>query len=160
MEQTKKNQPERTGKRWENDEEEYILSRVKEGALPYIIAKEVQRTTGGVVSHLREMACEFIENGKPIEEVCTITGLPLFEIEDALKRREFAKQLKLEKRAEPIQKQTRPFFLNKTQETEIDILRDIRDLLQQLVKNTNLVSHNPQQTINDHDQQGRTSIDS
>ena len=126
-----KNIPERHGKKWEKDEDEFILTRIKQGAIPFTIAKEVKRTTGGIVSHLRQMACQMIDNGKSMEEVVELTGLPVFDIQDAVKRRELAKQMKevSPKRESPI----RPFFLSKTEETELDVLRDIRSLLQQLV---------------------------
>jgi hypothetical protein len=126
--------PERHGKKWEKDEEEFVLARIGQGALPMTIAREVKRTTGGIISHLREIACRWICDGKPIEEASTLTGLPVDDIQDALKRRELAKQMKeLSKRKEtPI----RPFFLSKSEETELDVLRDIRSLLEELVKNT------------------------
>lgn len=125
------NTPERHGKKWEKDEEDFILARIKQGAIPMVIAKEVKRTTGGIVSHLRQMACNWVDSGKPIEEASILTGLPVFDIQDAMKRRDLAKQMKelSPKRQSPI----RPFFLNKSEETELDILRDIRSLLQQLV---------------------------
>lgn len=133
MEPTR-NTPERHGKKWEKDEEDYILSRIQQRAYPSTIAREVKRTTGGVVSHLRQMACNWVGEGKPIEEVSTITGLPVEDIQDAIKRKELARQMKelAPKKESPI----RPFFLSKTEETELDVLRDIRGLLEQLVKNT------------------------
>ena len=133
MEQTR-NTPERHGKKWEKDEEDYILSRIQQRAYPVTIAKEVKRTTGGVISHLRQMACNWVSEGKPIEEVSVITGLTVGDIQDSMKRRELAKQMKelTPKRDSP----SRPFFLSKTEETELEVLRDIRSLLQQLVKNT------------------------
>lgn len=132
MEKSKQNTPERHGQKWEKDEEDFILARIKQGALPMIIANEVKRTTGGIVCHLKQMACNWIESGKPIEEVSILTGLPLSEIQNEIKRRDLAKQMKelsFPKMESPI----RPFFLNKTEETELDVLRDIRSLLQQLV---------------------------
>jgi hypothetical protein len=55
----------------------------------------------------------------------------VFDIQDALKCRELAKQMKEDSPKK--QSSIRPFFLNKTEETELDVLRDIRNLLQQLV---------------------------
>jgi len=132
MEKSNRNVPERHGKKGEKDEEEFILARVKQGAIPLMIAHEVKRTTGGIICHLREMACRFLDSGKTMEEVCELTGLPLTDIQDTLKRKELTKQMReLSPKREPA---TRPFFLNKTEETELDVLRDIRSLLQQLVK--------------------------
>lgn len=126
-----KNTPERHGQKWEKDEEDFVLARIKQGAIPMVIAKEVKRTTGGIVSHLRQMACSWIDSGTSIEEAAEKTGLPVFDIQDSLKRRELAKQMK--ELSPKKQASIRPFFLNKTEETELDILRDIRSLLQQLV---------------------------
>jgi hypothetical protein len=50
-----KKTPERHGKKWEKDEEDFVLARINQGAMPIVIAKEVKRTTGGIVSHLRQM---------------------------------------------------------------------------------------------------------
>lgn len=110
------NQPERHGKKWEKDEEDFVLARIKHGAIPLVIANEVKRTTGAIVSHLRHMACNWIESGTSIEEAAQRTRLSVCDIQDALDRREVAKQ------------KVRP---SKPKETELDILRDIRSLLQQ-----------------------------
>ena len=108
--------PERHGKKWEKDEEDYILGRIKHGAIPPVIANEVKRTTGAIVSHLRHMACNWIESGTSIEEAAERTRLSVWDIQDALERRGVAKQ----KKETPV-----------TRETELDVLRDIRSLLQQ-----------------------------
>ena len=123
--------PERHGKKWEKDEEDYILGRIKHGAIPPVIANEVKRTTGGIVSHLRHMACNWIESGTSIEEAAQKTRLSVCDIQDALKRRELGKEMKelARKQEAPV----RSFFLQKPEETELDVLRDIRSLLQQLV---------------------------
>ena len=78
-----------------------------------VIAEEVKRTTGGIVSHLRQMACNWIDSGTSIEEASQRTRLSVWDIQNELSRREVAKQ-----KAKP-------------KETELDVLRDIRSLLQQ-----------------------------
>lgn len=127
----KMEKPERHGKKWEKDEEDYILGRIKQGAIPPVIANEVKRTTGAIVSHLRHMACDWIDSGISIEEAAQKTKLSLYDIQDALKRRELEKEMKelSRKQEAPV----RSFFLHKPEETELDVLRDIRSLLQQLV---------------------------
>lgn len=131
------NLPERHGKKWEKDEEEFILSRIKQGAIPTVIANEVKRTTGAIVSHLRLMACNWIDAGTTIEEAAERTRLTIYDIQDAMKRRELAKEMKelSRKQEAPV----RSFFLQKTEETELDVLRDIRSLLQQIVNNNAIV---------------------
>lgn len=123
--------PERHGKKWEKDEEDYILGRIKQGAIPPVIANEVKRTLGAIVSHLRHMACDWIESGTSIEEAVQKTRLSVCEIQDALKRRELEKEMKELSRKQ--EASVRSFFLQKPAETELDVLRDIRSLLQQLV---------------------------
>lgn len=123
MEKITDNKPERHGQKWEKDEEDFILGRLKQGATPMVIAKEVKRTTGGVVSHLRHMACSWVDSGISIEEAADRSGLPISDIQGALQRRGVAKQNK--------QANVRSPTFNKPKETELDILRDIRSLLQQ-----------------------------
>lgn len=88
------NTPERHGKKWESNEENFVLRRVKQGATPQVIATELKRTVGGIISHLRQMACIMINSGKTLEEASLLTGLPELDIEDAMKRRDAAKQYK------------------------------------------------------------------
>ncbi len=78
--------PDRHGKKWEKNEEDYILRRVSEGAEPGTIGTEVHRTIGGIVCHLREIACRWVNAGTPVEEVSLRTGLPVSDIQDAVKR--------------------------------------------------------------------------
>jgi hypothetical protein len=77
------------------------------------------------------MACDWIESGTSIEEAVQKTRLSVCEIQDALKRRELEKEMKELSRKQ--EASVRSFFLQKPAETELDVLRDIRSLLQQLV---------------------------
>lgn len=113
--------PERHGKKWEKDEEDFVIARINQGAMPMVIANEVKRTTGGIVSHLKHMACNWIDAGTSIEEASQKTRLSIRDIQDALERRGVAKQKK---------------DITVTRETELDILRDIRSLLQQHTNKT------------------------
>ncbi len=130
------NAPERHCKKWEDDEVQYVLGRTKQGVLPARIADEVKRTTGAIVSRLKEVACDSVDKGMTLEDAAELTRLPIDVIEDSIQRRKIAEQIKEERKnhpPEPKQTTLRPFFLNK-QETEMDILIEIRELLRELVK--------------------------
>lgn len=131
-----KQQPERQGKRWEEDEIQYVLGRVKQGAWPIQIANEVKRTTGGIVSRLKCIAHDRIKEGMSMEDAAKLTGLMVSEIDEFIKKRELVAQIRQEQKdhpPEPVQKPIRPFFLNKPEETLLDVAIEIRDLLRQLV---------------------------
>jgi hypothetical protein len=138
----KDNLPERAGKKWEPEEEVYVLKRISQGANHITIAAECQRKVGGISAHIREMACRFVKSGKSIEEVSRITGLLESDIEEALKLREKSAQIKLERAKEPSPKLKQtflPFLVEPRKTTESDtvaLLTEIRDLLKELVKNT------------------------
>lgn len=136
MSEKTKTLPERHGKRWEDDELQYILGRVKQGAWPIQIAAEVKRTTGGIVSRLKCIASDEVKKGMTIEDAATLTGLSIDQIDEFMKKQELVAQIREERKTrpvEPIQKPIRPFFLNKPEETLLDVAIEIRDLLRQLV---------------------------
>jgi hypothetical protein len=137
---SKKEQPERHGKRWEEDEIQYILGRVKQGAWPIQIASEVKRTTGGIVSRLKCIAHDKIKEGMSMEDAATLTGLSINEIDEFIKKRELVAQIREEQKnrpVEPIPKPLRPFFLARPEETLLDVAIEIRDLLRQIVSPKN-----------------------
>ena len=105
---------ERVGKKWTPEEELQLTSLIKTDKSIDDIAKEHKRTVGGINSRLRELAVRMINKGKTIEEVCVTMRLTREEIEDAQKRRKYA-QTRCDKIA--------------SIETELDILKDIRDIL-------------------------------
>jgi|694.fasta_scaffold134974_5 hypothetical protein len=128
--------PERHGKRWEDDEDEYILKRIKEGALPSTIANEVKRSTGSIIRELKKLAYEQVKSGESIEIVAERTGLMVDDINEYIEHRDMAEKIKKTPK-EPKPPQSRPFFLNKPEETMIDVLKDIRELLRELLDKKN-----------------------
>ena len=128
--------PERHGKRWEKDEDEYILKRVKEGALPSTIANEVKRSTGSIIGELKKIAYEQVKLGESIEIVAERTGLMVDDINEYIEHRDMAEKIKKTPK-EPKPPQSRPFFLNKPEETMLDVLKDIRELLRELLDKKN-----------------------
>ncbi len=133
---SKRQEPERHGKRWEEDEIQYVLGRVKQGAWAVQIASEVKRAAGGIVSRLKCIAHDKITEGMSMEDAAILTGLTVTEIDEFIKQRELVAQIREERKkhpVEPIQKPLRPFFLAKPEETLLDVAIEIRDLLRQLV---------------------------
>lgn len=132
--------PERHGKRWEDEEVEYILNRVQRNANYITIATEIKRTPSSVRSQIRRIACDMIDRGKTVDEVSAITRLTAAEIDEALKLRELALEMKKVKESRPPPppppKPIHPFFLARPEEKKdgmIELLVEIRDLLRQLV---------------------------
>lgn len=124
--------PERHCKKWEYEEIQYVLGRVKESVLPARIAEEVKRTTGAIVSQLRKIACDSVEKGMSFEDASALTRLPVTDIKDSLERRKIAKQARMSP-SEPKLVPVCPPFLKK-EETQLDVLMEIRELLRELVK--------------------------
>jgi len=80
--------PARMGKKWDEDEELRLLTLIQQKKSVDDIAKEHERTPGGITSHLRLLAAEYWFGDKlPIEEIARITGLTHSQIEDAIKKR-------------------------------------------------------------------------
>ncbi len=132
--------PERHGKKWEDDETAYILNRVQRGANYIVIAGEVKRTPSSVGQQIKKIACRMVDEGKTKEEVSEITRLAINDIDDALRMRELSNEMRQIRESRPVPppppKAIHPFFLARPddkKETEIELLTQIRDLLQQLV---------------------------
>ena len=129
--------PERHGMKWEEREVSYLLEQVKRGILPSVIAKEVKRTTGGIVSRLKEIACDAVKNGTTKENAATMTGLTIDTIEDTMKKRDFAEQLKEERKNNPPppkQQKIQTFFPKQKEESLLDVAIEIRELLRDISK--------------------------
>lgn len=138
MQQTKV-LPERVGKKWEPEEETYMLRRIGEGANYITIASECKRMVGGIRSHVRVVACRLMSEGTPIEKVADITGLTVDDITEAMHLRDVAKQMKESKPAPSrprLKQSTLPTFIanQSQQETLLSVAMEIRDLLRQLVR--------------------------
>jgi hypothetical protein len=129
---TDESKPKRHGKIWDEKEENFVLKRVHEKATFETIANEVQRTIGGVHSHLKELAYRFIENeGKLIEEASELTGLTIQDIQDHIERKNIAKRIREQKGLIYSKEQDYPI----QEESLIDLVKEIRDLLKILVLN-------------------------
>jgi predicted transcriptional regulator len=83
------NYPTRLGQPWKDDEILKLLTSIQKKKSIEEIAKEHDRTEGGINSYIKKLAADYYFNDKrPIEEIQKFTGLTKEEIEDAIKMRE------------------------------------------------------------------------
>jgi predicted DNA-binding protein YlxM (UPF0122 family) len=81
--------PSRRGQPWNEDEIIKLLKSIKDKKTNEEIAKEHDRTIGGINSYIRKMALDYYYNDKrSIEEIQKFTGLSKEQIEDAIKKHE------------------------------------------------------------------------
>ena len=90
--------PARMGQPWTSDEVSKLLTFIANNKLIEDIAKEHQRTEGGITAQLRKMAYDYYKNDKkPIEEIVTLTGLSQKQINDTIAKRDGIQDKKTEK---------------------------------------------------------------
>ena len=80
--------PARMGQPWTEDEIAKLANEVAEKKTFEEIAKEHQRTVGGVVAYLKNMAYHNHKAGKTVEEIVEMTGLNDKQIAKAIEKRE------------------------------------------------------------------------
>lgn len=87
--------PSRLGQPWKEDEVVKLLTSIQKKKSIGEIAKEHDRTEGGINSYIRKLAVDYhINDKRPMEEIQRFTGLSKEQIEDAIKRREFKDAVK------------------------------------------------------------------
>jgi hypothetical protein len=122
------------GKIWTSDQENLLLKRVAEGKNHEELSKEFGRTTGGIRSRLREIACEMISFGKSIEYAMEKTQISKELILESVN----ARKNYLEKKSLNKEKiKAKPVVLQKPSEMRevIDLMKEIRDLLKKFLDN-------------------------
>jgi hypothetical protein len=87
------------GKSWKEDEVIQLLLEIRQKKTVQTIAEIHQRTVGGIYSRLRQLAWEYHNEGKTIDQIERYTGLPEFEIRKTIAAHHNAK-LANEKRSE------------------------------------------------------------
>ena len=123
----KPNYPTRMGKAWDEHETLNLLKKIRENKTVDIIAKEHERTIGGIRSRLSVLAYEFYEEGKTIDQIKKYTGLSSEQIAISISKREYAKGLK-EKRQEIKNKlKEDPIDKKMNQDELLQAVREIRD---------------------------------
>ena len=117
----KPNYPARMGKAWDDHEILNLLKKIRENKTVDTIAKEHERTVGGIRSRLGVLAYEFYEEGKTIDQIKKYTGLSTEQIADSISKREYAKSiLKNKLKEDPLDKKM-------NQEELLQAVREIRD---------------------------------
>lgn len=82
--------PSRKGKAWSDDEILQLLTSIRKKKTIDEISKIHQRTPGGIVSRLREIAADYYFNDhRPIEQIEKYTGLSTEVIYDAIEKRQW-----------------------------------------------------------------------
>jgi len=89
--------PARMGQPWTSDEVSKLLAFIVNNKSVEDIAKEHQRTEGGITAQIRKMAYDYYKNDKKsIEEIRTLTGLSDSQIIDIIAKRDGIKDKKTE----------------------------------------------------------------
>ena len=123
----KPNYPARMGKAWDDHETLNLLKKIRENKTVYTIAKEHERTVGGITSRLRVLAYEFYEEGKTIDQIKKYTGLSTEQIADSISKREYAKSIKERKQNQKNKLKEDPLDKKMNQEELLQAVREIRD---------------------------------
>ncbi len=121
--------PERHGKSWSSEEEKFVLEQIQKDVAIWLIADQVKRSSGGVSSHLKEIAYRNIQNGMLIEEASKLVGIPIQDIQEYITRKELLTKIKVDK---GLVQQTLKFPIEK-EETLLSVAIEIRDLLKEIV---------------------------
>ena len=81
--------PSRMGQPWTSDEVSKLLAFIANNKQVEDIAKEHQRTEGGITAQLRKMAYDYYKNDKKsVEEIEALTGLSERQINDTIAKRD------------------------------------------------------------------------
>ena len=123
----KSNYPARMGKAWDDHETLNLLKKIRENKTVDTIAKEHERTVGGITSRLRVLAYEFYEEGKTIDQIKKYTGLSTEQIANDISKREYKKALKEKKQEVKNKLKEDPLDKKMNQEELLQTVREIRD---------------------------------
>lgn len=123
----KPNYPARMGKAWDDHEILNLLKKIRENKTVDTIAKEHERTVGGIRSRLGVLAYEFYEEGKTIDQIKKYTGLSTEQIADSISKREYAKSIKERKQNLKNKLKEDPIDKKMNQEELLQAVREIRD---------------------------------
>jgi len=93
--------PARMGQPWTSDEVSKLLAFIVNNKSVEDIAKEHQRTEGGITAQLRKMAYDYYKNDKKcIEEIETLTGLSALVINKTISKNDGIQINKTEKKVD------------------------------------------------------------
>ena len=127
--------PSRMGKGWNEEEDVKLLASIQKKKSIEEIAKEHDRTVGGINSHIQKIAVDYHFNDKrSIEEIQKFTGLTKEQIEYAIKRHELKdaakKSAESAESAESKVKKEKPLTMLEV----VSLLKDIQSKLNTLLE--------------------------
>ena len=139
--------PENAGKPWPPESDAKLLRMLSSGSSVYECADCFKRTVGGIKSRRMTIACNLVNNGKSIEEVADIFKVPVSMIQESLdiledtseasKLSALQRQERKNEKAKMRQEKINNMFEKLNEDSPISLLREIRDLLKQVVINAN-----------------------
>ena len=133
--------PSRMGQPWKSEEVDKLLTSIREKKTFEDIAKDHQRSEGGITAQLKKMAFDYsTKHKKTIEEIAVLTGLSEKDIRDTINKYEKKQSLKSEYDTnklipEKTQKKTEPVPIDLTKQivhltSEMaEMKKDIKELL-------------------------------
>jgi hypothetical protein len=135
--------PANIGKPWLDDEVLQLLQGVRKKKTIEEIAEEHKRTVGGIKSRLRQIATDYHNEGRSIEQIEKFTGLTTEEITDAIERRKVGEMLRERRAKEKAaakhidsvskpQKQTSIKSFTEAQPTIKDLIEILKDVQQKV----------------------------
>ena len=87
--------PGRMGQPWKPEEVDKLLTSIREKKSLEDIAKDHQRTEGGINAELKKLAVDYsIKHKKPIEEIIVLTSLSALQIRHAINKYEMKHTIK------------------------------------------------------------------
>lgn len=84
--------PTRRGNAWTKEEESRVLQCISEGMMTTAIAELTQRTEGAIRSRLIRIACRLVDDGVPLQDASTRTGVEVPAIRYAIKNNRVASE--------------------------------------------------------------------
>ena len=123
--------PSRLGAPWDDDEQKQLLKSIAKGMSINDIAKEHDRTVGGIRARLRHIAVEYYNKDYSIDDIEQLTGLEKDiigkDIAKHLYNKEHPKREKMVKKLENKNKITKP------DNNIINVLNDIKVSIDKLI---------------------------
>jgi len=134
---TTRSLPENAGKPWPAEMEGELINQLQRRKTLKECAEFFKRTPGGIRSRHLVIARRMVENGRSIDDVSDLLRLDVAEIEYSIAASKRSKE-NVEKRRQMKKQQIKvtDVFTNVNEETPLSVLKDIRDLMKQVVINT------------------------
>lgn len=139
------NYPFNMGQKWSDEEERILLDELNKNTDIEIIAKDHDRTVGGINARRREIAYKLFENNTSIEEIINKTKLTRSEILDTIQRRKNSKKSKNSKNSKSELKQDIPKNINNDMEIKSEMTKmrneisELKKTIKELVEMMNAV---------------------